>query len=226
VANNERIDRLLTFVNMNLLPSFERISKMGLFSKASKYHPVALSDGSSMSVSLSTGLPQQFIFEELVSFDEKPLEWQVFDWHPDFVTNMSQQMHVKDYMDIASGISLTYYEIAPMKISNKRLRLVNTDGIGILSEEALCFFWESRTRFNILVFYHMGTRKLLATDHFEFVSVNEGVVCRRSPAAEMIENEQWAFTPSLTNYGKRNKDSLSMFFTLQLLQDKYMNEGV
>lgn len=196
---------------------------MGLFSKASKYHPVALSDGSSMSVSLNIGLPRQFVFEEFVSFDKKPLEWKVFDWYQDFVDNMTKQMYVKDYIDIAQGVSPTYYIAAPIRISNSRLKLVNTDGVGILSEDALCFFWESRNRFNILVLAHAGTQQITVTDHFEFVSVNEGDICRRSPAPEMIENEQWTFRPSLTNYGKRNKESLSLFFTLQLLQDKYLN---
>ena len=196
---------------------------MGLFNKASKYYPVALNDGSSLNVSSSVGLSQQFVFEEFVSFDEKQLEWQLFDWYPDFVQNMAKQIYVRDYINIAQGISPTYYVAAPLKISNSRQKLVNVDGFGILSEDALCFFWESRNRFNILFFAHTGTRQILVSNHFEFLSVNEGVVCRRSPAAEMIENEQWAFSPSLTSYGKRNKDSLSLFFTLQLLQDKYMN---
>lgn len=198
-------------------------TKVGLFSKASKYFPVTLNDGSSMSIAADIGLPQQLVFEEFVSFDEKPLEWKLFEWYPDFVENMTKQIYVKDYIDIAQGVSPTYYEAAPLKITNRKLNLTNVDGFGILSEDALCFFWESRNRFNILVFAHTGTRQILVSNHFEFVSVNEGVVCRRSPAAEMIENQQWKFAPSLTNYGKRNKESLSLFFTLQLLQDKYLN---
>ena len=196
---------------------------MGLFNKASKFYPLTLNDGSSMNIVLNSSLPETFVFEEFVILDEIPLEWKVFDWYPDFVDNMTNQMYVKDYIDIAQGVSPTYYVAAPLKISNSRLKLTNVDGVGLLSEDALCFVWESRNRFNILVFAHTGTRQIAVTDHFEFVSINEGVVCRRSPAAEMIENEQWSFRPSLTSYGMRNKESLSLFFTLQLLQDKYLN---
>jgi hypothetical protein len=176
-----------------------------------------------MNIRLDSPLPEEFIFQEFVDLDEKPLEWQLFDWYPDFVDNMTKQMFVKDYIEIAQGVSPTYFVAAPIKISNSRLKLFNIDGVGILSEDALCFFWESRNRFNILVIPHTGTRQIAVTDHFEFVSINEGVICRRSPAPEMIENEQWSFRPSLTNYGKRNKESLRLFFTLQLLQDKYLN---
>ena len=196
---------------------------MGLFNKASKFYPLSLESGSSMNIRLDSPLPEEFIFQEFVDIDEKPLEWKLFDWYPDFVDNMTKQMFVKDYIEIAQGVSPTYFVAAPIKISNSRLKLVNIDGVGILSEDALCFFWESRNRFNILVIPHTGTRQIAVTDHFEFVSVNEGVICRRSPAPELIEHEKWIFRPSLTNYGKRNKESLSLFFTLQLLQDKYLN---
>ena len=209
---------------MNVSNVFENLRvNVGLFSKASKFYPLSLEGGSFMNIRLDSPLPEDFIFQEFISVHELPLEWKVFDWNPDFVNNMTSQMYVKDYIDIAQGVSPTYYVAAPIKISNSRLKLFNTDGVGILSEDALCFFWESRNRFNILVLAHAGTKQIAVTDHFEFVSVNEGAICRRSPAPEMIENEQWTFRPSLTNYGKRNKESLSLFFTLQLLQDKYLN---
>lgn len=196
---------------------------MGLFNKTSSTYPLTLNDGNSMNILMSSALPKEFVFEEFVVLDEKELEWKVFDWYPDFVNNMTNQMYVKDYIDIALGVSPTYYQAAPIKISNNKQKLVKIDGVGILSEDALCFFWETRNRFNVLVLAHTGTRQIAATDHFEFVSINEGAVLRRSPAPEFIENEQWTFTPSLTSYGKRNKESLSLFFTLKLLQEKYLN---
>jgi hypothetical protein len=196
---------------------------VGLFHKASKFYPLSLESGSTMNIRLDSPLPEEFIFQEFVDLDEKPLEWQVFDWYPDVVDNLTNQMFVKDYIDIALGVSPTFYKAAPIKISSSRLKLVQMDGVGILSEDALTFFWESRNRFNVLVLPHTGTRSLAVTGNFDFVSVNEGAICRRSPAPEMIENEQWVFRPSLTNYGKRNKESLSLFFTLQLLQDKYLD---
>lgn len=222
-CNDESVDSLFVFARANLLRSLERFAKVGLFNKAPKYYPLTLADGSSMNIVLNSSLPESFVFEEFVLRDELPLEWKVFDWYPDFIDNMTNQMSVINYIDIAQGVSPTYYIAAPIRISNSRLKLVNTDGVGILSEDALCFFWESRNRFNILVLAHTGTQQITVTDHFEFVSVNEGAICRRSPAPEMIENEQWTFRPSLNNYGKRNKESLSLFFTLQLLQNKYLN---
>jgi hypothetical protein len=124
---------------------------------------------------------------------------------------------------MAQGMSDTYYEIAPLQISSKHLKLTRQEGVGILSEEGLAFFWETRYRFNILFLAHTGTRSIKQLDHFRFGSLNEGAVCRRSPAPELVENEIWLISPSLNNYANRNTDSLRLFFTLQLLQDKYKN---
>lgn len=196
---------------------------MGLFNKTPKHFPIVTSEESSMNLSLSSALPELFVLENFVQLKTKPLEHKVFDWYPDVVDNITNQMFVRDYVDIARGVSPTYYEAAPITISNSSIKLNNTEGVGILSEDALCFFWESRHRFNVLVLAHIGTRQMSDTNHFEFASTNEGAICRRSPAPEMIENQQWTFKPSLTNYAARNNHSLSLFFSLRHLQDTYLN---
>lgn len=196
---------------------------MGIFSKKAALYPITLSDGKQMNITLDSPLPQEFIFKEFVRFDEKEFERQIFDWHPDMVTNLTNQMHMQDYLSMAKEMSDTYYEIAPLQISSKHLKLTRAEGIGILSEEGLAFFWETRYRFNILFLAHSGTRSMSQLDHFRFASLNEGAVCRRSPAPELVENEIWLISPSLNNYANRNTDSLKLFFSLQLLQDKYQN---
>jgi hypothetical protein len=193
-------------------------SRMGIFKKSSNLFPVTLMNGTAMNLTLDSPLPDEFVFEEFVVLDSKPLEWTVHDWHPDFVKNLSSQMYLEEYISIAKGVSDSHFVTAPLKISNAKLRLVNTDGVGILGDEALSFFWESKNRINVLILAHTGTRSIRNISHYSFASTNEGAICRRSPAPELVENEEWIFSPSLTNYGKRNLESLQIFFTLQLLQ--------
>lgn len=197
---------------------------MGLFSSTKKIYPLKLKNGSSMNITTDSALPDLFIFEEFIDIDEKQFQPTVFDWHPDLLQNMTSQMHMQDYISIAQGVSETYLRIAPIKISNKKLKITENEGIGVLSNDALTYFWETRNRFNVLMIPHVGTLSIRQDDFFRFSSLNEGVVCRRSPAPELLENEEWTFSPSLSNYANKNRDSLSLYFTLQILQDRDMSE--
>jgi len=186
--------------------------------KSQDLFPVALSDGSTKYISQIAPPHMDFIYEEFARLEEKFFKEQVHNWHDDPIENLTSQVHMRSYVDLAKDMSNTYLEIAPIKITNSFLNLVEVEGIGILTNEALIFFWESRKRSNIVALAHTASASLRELGAFEFSSINRSAVVRRSPDAEMLENETWTFMPSLNNNANRNADSFKIFFSLLILQ--------
>lgn len=131
--------------------------------------------------------------------------------------------NLKDCLQIVSEGFGDVCSVGPMHMMCSRKLLRANNGIGIVSKEGLSFFWEAKSRLNMLmipseeVFYHTSGGKLLDIE----LAVSKSV-CRRSSKAEMFINQKIRFQPAVGKNVETNTIALTNFMTYAAWLDPYV----
>jgi hypothetical protein len=130
---------------------------------------------------------------------------------------------LKDCLQIVSETFGDVCSVGPMHMMCSRKLIRANNGIGIVSEEGLSFFWEAKNRLNMLVIPSEEVVTLGAGGKILDIELTvSNAVCRRSSKAEMFTNQRIRFQPAVGNNIDTNTIALTNFMTYVAWLDPYL----
>jgi hypothetical protein len=142
-------------------------------------------------------------------------------------TPADQMLLVEDlrtYLEIVEFSFENVLSAGPMHMMCSRKLIRANNGVGIVSEDGLSFFWESKNRFNVLSIPSEEILSLSGSERILEVELVVGnSVLRRSAKTEMLVNQKFKFQPAITSNTQTNAIAFTNFLTYTAWLDPYLN---